>query len=208
MLLLNLIKKVYPIILHPKSHPSSKPNIRKIFQCYSILSLSLSLSLLPSYSFSHHSIHLRVVTFTVSSLFPKARPSINKETVNKLPTQRGLEGKKKKKKKNKNLQFFFYYYYYYYLLTEERKEKEAKKSFEKQKKNRHFLSSNNRCTFSTFLMPVLVRSRVLHAHLFHLEWYSNLDRKSFDDNISGYHESTTVFLFEFSFSMFSFVSLF
>jgi hypothetical protein len=44
---------------------------------------------------------LRVVTFTVSSLFPKARPSINKETVNKLPTQRGLEGKKKKKKKNK-----------------------------------------------------------------------------------------------------------
>jgi hypothetical protein len=82
----------------PKSHPSSKPNIRKIFQCYSILSLSLSLSLLPSYSFSHHSIHLRVVTFTVSSLFPKARPSINKETVNTLPTQRGLEGKKNLKK--------------------------------------------------------------------------------------------------------------
>jgi hypothetical protein len=41
---------------------------------------------------------LRVVTFTVSSLFPKARPSINKETVNTLPTQRGLEGKKNLKK--------------------------------------------------------------------------------------------------------------
>jgi hypothetical protein len=123
MLLLNLIKKVYPIILHPKSHPSSKPNIRKIFQCYSILSLSLSLSLLPSYSFSHHSIHLRVVTFTVSSLFPKARPSINKETVNKLPTQRGLEGKKKKKKKKKKFTILFLLLLLLLLSTDRRKKR-------------------------------------------------------------------------------------
>jgi hypothetical protein len=97
MLLLNLIKKVYPIILHPKVTQAVNPTLERYFNVIQYF-LSLSLSLLPSYSFSHHSIHLRVVTFTVSSLFPKARPSINKETVNTLPTQRGLEGKKNLKK--------------------------------------------------------------------------------------------------------------
>lgn len=105
MLLLNLIKKVYPIILHPKVTQAVNPTLERYFNVIQYF-LSLSLSLLPSYSFSHHSIHLRVVTFTVSSLFPKARPSINKETVNTLPTQRGLEGKKNLKKKQIYNSFF------------------------------------------------------------------------------------------------------